>query len=167
MDYIRSYGSPLGTITLASDGLALTGLWFEGQKYYGSTLTDAFTESVPGEQCAPGACAVFDEAAEWLDRYFSGIDPGRPPRISLRGTDFRCRVWNALAEIPYGQTVTYGEVAGRLGCGSARAVGNAAAHNPVSLMIPCHRVIAADGSLTGYAGGTERKEELLRLEGCF
>ena len=161
MDSIHCYDSPLGRITLAGDGEALTGLWFEGQKHY--------MESLP-RVCGKKALPVFTEACCWLDIYFSGRDPGFTPEIRMRGTAFRKAVWEALLAIPYGRTVTYGEIADRitererLPRVSARAVGGAVGHNAVSLIIPCHRVIGKNGSLTGYAGGLDRKKRLLEME---
>ncbi len=158
MDYTAHYDSPLGGITLASDGEALTGLWFDGQKHFASTLSAEHEER---------ALPVFDETARWLDRYFRGDIPERTPKLRLRGTPFRRRVWEYLLTIPYGRTVSYGQIAAAIGGGrpaSARAVGGAVAHNPVSLIVPCHRVVGADGSLTGYAGGTDRKLRLLETE---
>ena len=161
MDYICRYSSPLGGITFASDGEALTGLWFDGQKHYAETLSDAHTER---------ELPVFEETARWLDLYFSGTEPDFTPPLAVRATPFREAVWSELMGIPFGKTVTYGElaaaVAKRMGTGraSVRAVGGAVGRNPVSLIIPCHRVVGADGSLTGYAGGLERKAFLLRLE---
>ena len=161
MSYISHYMSPLGNITVASDGHALTGLWFEGQKYYGSTLSDKqMKKNLP----------VFRETEKWLDLYFEGKQPDFIPELALQGSSFRRSVWELLLSIPYGQTVTYGElavaVAEKLGYSSmsAQAVGGAVGHNPVSLIVPCHRVIGADGSLTGYAAGIERKKALLSLE---
>ena len=161
MDYLYHYDSPLGGITLAGDGKALTGLWFDGQKYFGSTLL-----AEPEEKKLP----VFSDTCRWLDLYFGGKEPDFTPAVSLRGTPFRTAVWQILQKIPYGKTMTYGQIAEKLAREtgkpvSARAVGGAVGHNPVSLIIPCHRVIGADGSLTGYAGGTERKAALLRMEG--
>ncbi|MCR5173863.1 MAG: methylated-DNA--[protein]-cysteine S-methyltransferase [Oscillospiraceae bacterium] len=164
MDFIWHYASPLGAVTLASDGTALTGLWFEGQKYYAETLGPEFAEH---------PLSVFDRAVEWLDIYFRGRDPGSPPPLSPSGTPFRLAVWEFLLTVPYGHTVTYGDIAKALseksarGHTSARAVGNAVGHNPLSLFIPCHRVVGAGGSLTGYAGGLERKRRLLLLEKAF
>ena len=155
MDYTCHYDSPLGGITLASDGEALTGLWFDGQKYFADTL-DAEHEEQP--------LPVFDEAVRWLDLYFGGEVPDFTLELSPRGSAFRRRVWDALLAIPYGHTTTYGEIAKKLGCKSAQAVGGAVGRNPVSLLIPCHRVLGADGSLTGYAGGVDKKRSLLRLE---
>ena len=149
MNYIQYYDSPLGKIVMSSDGNALTGLWFEGQKYFGST---------------------FRQTSEWLILYFSGRRPDCFPELDLKGTPFRRLIWELLLSIPYGQTATYGEIASaaaeRLGRAhmSAQAVGTAVGHNPVSVIVPCHRVVGADGSLTGYAGGTERKKALLALE---
>ena len=160
MDYICHYDSPLGGITLASDGSALTGLWFDGQKYFAAVLS-----ADPEEKMLP----VFVEAERWLDRYFTGNIPDFVPPLHPRGTPFRLLVWETLLTVPYGQTVTYVQLAQRLSARtghpvSARAVGGAVGHNPVSLIIPCHRVIGADGSLTGYAGGLDRKISLLQLE---
>jgi methylated-DNA-[protein]-cysteine S-methyltransferase len=164
MDYTHHYDSPLGGITLASDGEALTGLWFDGQKHYASALSQAHMEK---------DLPVFAEAGRWLDIYFSGKDPGFTPKISMRGTAFRKAVWTVLLSVPYGRTVTYGEVADRvakrLGLPgmSARAVGGAVGHNAVSLIIPCHRVTGKNGALTGYAGGTDRKKRLLEMEKAY
>ena len=160
MEYSWHYVSPLGGITLASDGEALTGLWFDGQKHFPAALGHT-------EKPLP----VFDEAVKWLDLYFSGKDPGFTPKLSLRSTPFREAVWEMLRSIPFGKTVTYGEIAARLAGerglvkSSARAVGGAVGHNPISLIIPCHRVVGAGGRLTGYAGGIEKKRFLLSLEG--
>lgn len=162
MDYIHHYVSPLGGITLASDGQKLTGLWFDGQKYFADTLSKAYTE---------GELPVFAEADRWLDIYFSGRDPGFLPPLEMRTTPFRKAVWEILLTIPYGKTMTYGEIARQLeaqkGTGrmSAQAVGGAVGHNSISLMIPCHRVVGSGGKLTGYAGGLDKKLRLLQLEG--
>ena len=155
MEYTCHYASPLGGITLASDGEALTGLWFDGQKYFADTLDTEHAEK---------RLPVFDEAVRWLDLYFGGEVPDFTPELSPRGSAFRRRVWDALLAIPYGHTTTYGEIAKKLGCKSAQAVGGAVGRNPVSLLIPCHRVLGADGSLTGYAGGVDKKRSLLELE---
>ena len=163
MDYIHYYSSPLGGITLASDGSALTGLWFDGQKYYADSLgTDRKEKALP----------VFEQAEQWLDFYFSGKKPDFTPPLSMRTTEFRRAVWKTMLAIPYGKTMTYGEIANRLAKQqglrhmSAQAVGGAVAHNAVSLIIPCHRVVGTNGSLTGYAGGIEKKIKLLELEGA-
>ena len=160
MEYIRKAGTPLGPVTLASDGQALTGLWFDGQRYKREGLApDAEEKDLP----------VFRETERWLDAYFSGRPPERTPPLKLKGTPFQETVWEALRQIPYGETRTYGRLARLLAEQrgrpvSARAVGSAAGRNPVSLIVPCHRLIGADGSLTGYAGGRERKRKLLELE---
>ena len=139
------YHSPLGIITLVSDGNSLTELHFaQGQ----------------GET----ELKIFSETRRWLDLYFSGIKPDFTPPIKPRGTSFQQKVWQELLTIPYGQTTTYGAIAKRLNCRSAQAVGQAIHHNPIAIIIPCHRVIGADGSLTGYASGLEIKQELLKIE---
>ncbi len=153
-DYIRHALTPLGAVLLASDGEALCGLWFEGQKYFAAGLGAARTEK---------DLPVFAETERWLAAYFSGKDPGEPPPLRPCGTPFQRAVWEALRAIPYGETLSYGALARRLGS-SARAVGGAVGRNPISILIPCHRVLGADGSLTGYAGGLERKTALLKRE---
>ena len=156
MEYRTTYPSPLGELTLASDGTALTGLWIKGQKYFGGGR-----EQWEGKD----DLAVFAAVSRWLDDYFAGEEP-LPDDLPLApaGTDFRQTVWQALLDIPYGAAVTYGELARRIGCGSARAVGAAVGRNPISIIIPCHRVLGADGSLTGYAGGIDCKRWLLEHE---
>ena len=161
MVYTYHYTSPIGGITLASDGEVLTGLWFEGQKYYPQNLVAESSEvKLP----------VFTETVKWLDIYFGGKEPSFTPPISLHTTPFRKVVYDILLTIPYGQTMTYGEIARILADQqgaehmSAQAVGSAFGHNPVSIIIPCHRVVGADGSLTGYAGGLDKKKALLKLE---
>ena len=161
MDYTGHYLSSLGGITLASDGERLTGLWFDGQKYFGSTLCREREEkNLP----------VFEEAGRWLDLYFAGQEPPFTPPLFLRGTVFQRAVWERLLCIPYGETTSYGSIAASLAkeqgreSMSAQAVGSAVGHNPISLIVPCHRVLGADGSLTGYAGGIEKKKCLLKLE---
>lgn len=162
MDYTHHYDSPLGGITLASDGDALTGLWFDDQKYFADTLDQAHEEK---------PLPVFDQSERWLDLYFSGKAPSFTPKLSMRATAFRKTVWEILLTIPFGQTTTYGRIAERaaqimkLPRMSARAAGSAVGRNPISLIIPCHRVVGANGSLTGYAGGIDRKIRLLKLEG--
>ena len=161
MHYLRRYDSPLGGITLASDGEALTGLWFEGQRHFAASLDPAHEEK---------ALPVFEQTERWLALYFSGREPGFTPPLRPRGTGFRRAVWELLVQIPYGRTASYSQLAAALEtCTgkrvSARAVGGAVGRNPISLVIPCHRVLGADGALTGYAGGLERKRLLLELEG--
>lgn len=148
------YASPLGEIVLAAEGAALTGLWFDGQQHFPLALP------APGEFAAS---PVLEAAARWLDLYFAGQKPDFCPSLAPEGTPFQRKVWERLRAIPYGETMTYGALAAALGS-SARAVGGAVARNPISLVIPCHRVLGAGGALTGYAGGIERKEYLLRLE---
>ena len=160
--YVTKINSPLGYLTLSSDGENITGLWIEGQKYFGSTL-------LPGARAAD--LAVFSRARAWLDAYFSGARPDSTPPLLARGSAFQTAVWAQLSAIAYGQVTSYGQIARRLQAQtgrpvSARAVGGAVGRNPISILIPCHRVVGADGSLTGYAGGLERKKYLLRLEGA-
>lgn len=161
MTYICKYDSPLGGITIASNGEAITGLWFEGQKYFGDTLPEQYEEK---------KLPVFEEAKRWLDIYFQGKEPEFTPPLLIETTPFRKAVWEIMLEIPYGKTMTYGEIAGRIAKQkgisrmSAQAVGGAVGHNSISLMIPCHRVVGTDGSLTGYAGGIDKKVRLLSLE---
>ena len=161
MEYTHHYSSPLGDITLASDGEALTGLWFNGQKYFGETL---------GREYEQRKLSVFELTNQWLDSYFSGKAPGFTPPLVMKTTPFRRAVWEILLAIPYGKTMTYGEIADRIAKQrglqhmSAQAVGGAVGHNAISLIIPCHRVIGANGSLTGYAGGIDKKRKLLIME---
>lgn len=162
MQYTGRYLSPLGGIFLASDGDALTGLWFDGQKYFARTLEKAHEEM---------ETPAFAAARRWLDIYFSGGKPGFDVPIRPAGTPFQIRVWRILRSVPYGGTISYGGIAARLaaesggGMISARAVGGAVGRNAISVIVPCHRVVGADGGLTGYAGGIPRKIALLRLEG--
>lgn len=157
--YTSEYYSPLGNINLAADGTSLTGLWFEGQKYFDLPLDRK--QNLP----------IFDTAKKWLDTYFSGKNPEFKVPIRFTGTEFQNEVWKILCSIPYGKTVTYGEIAEQIAKRrnipymSAQAVGGAVGHNRISIIIPCHRVIGANGYLTGYAGGLDRKAALLKLEG--
>ena len=161
MVYTWHYDSPLGGITLASDGDALAGLWLDGQHIFADSL-----EKEREEKLLP----VFEDTCRWLDIYFSGKDPGFTPKLSVCTTDFRKRVLEILLTIPYGKTMTYGEIAAQIAREkglkqmSAQAVGGAVGHNPISLIIPCHRVVGAGGSLTGYAGGIDKKANLLQME---
>lgn len=157
MLFLTHYASPLGPILLAADETGLTGLWFEGQKYFPSFWGVDYQEK---------ETPVLTETARWLDVYFSGKDPGFLPPLHPQGSPFRQTVWDILLTIPRGQTMTYGEIARRLGVCCAQAVGGAVGHNPISILIPCHRVVGSDGSLTGYAGGLDRKTRLLQLEGA-
>ncbi len=161
MEYTYGYDSPLGRIFLAADGQALTGLWFEGQKYFAAKLDrDHEEKNLP----------VFERTGEWLDLYFSGKKPDFTPPLTLKGTSFQREVWEVMLAISFGQTISYAEIAMGIAKNrgissmSAQAVGNAVAHNPISLIIPCHRVVGTNGSLTGYAGGLEKKKWLLALE---
>lgn len=148
---------------MASDGTSLVGLWFEGQQYYASCLDK--------EHISQPDLPIFEETRRWLDIYFAGEVPDFTPTLVMRGSDFRKTVWKILLEIPYGHTVTYGEIGQRIAMErglpsmSAQAIGGAVGHNPLSIIVPCHRVIGAEGSLTGYAGGMDRKRWLLRMEG--
>ena len=151
------YTSPLGEILIAAKGEALTGLWFAGQKYFAAGMG----EVVP---VTPEDCVTIRQAVCWLDEYFSGKEPELQPCLEPEGTPFQKRVWEALREIPWGETVSYGQIAEKIGCKSPRAVGTAVGRNPISLLIPCHRVLGSNGSLTGYAGGLERKKFLLERE---
>lgn len=165
MQYISHYESPFGPMLAAADEEALTGLWFEGQKYFGAGLAE---ERIERET------PVLAAARRWLDVYFSGKEPDFTVPLRPAGTPFRREVWDCLQAVSYGAVVSYGDLAdwmarktGYFGYISPRAVGGAVGHNPIALFIPCHRVIGADGSLTGYAAGTAVKEKLLRLEGAI
>lgn len=161
MQYISHYQSPLGKILLAADEEGLTGLWFEQQKYFALYLDKEHMEK---------ELPVFQNAKKWLDIYFFGREPDFTPPLHFTGTDFQNQVWEILCTIPYGQTMTYGAIAKELAAKkglsrmSAQAVGGAVGHNEISIIVPCHRVVGSNGSLTGYAGGIEKKVKLLRLE---
>ena len=161
MDYTYHYSSPIGGITMASNDESLTGLWFDGQKYFASTLSQRHMEK---------QLPVFDRTCEWLDLYFSGKSPDFMPPVFMYVSNFKRDVYEILMTIPFGETMTYKEVADliakkhRIISMSAQAVGGAIAHNPISLVIPCHRVIGTNGKLTGYAGGLDKKEWLLDME---
>lgn len=161
MQYISHYVSPLGRMLLAADESGLTGLWFEGQKYFARCLDPEHEEK---------ALPVFGETKRWLDIYFSGREPDFSVPLHFIGTDFQKDVWSLLCTIPYGCTTTYGavarELAGKRGLSrmSAQAVGGAVGHNNISILVPCHRVTGTNGRLTGYAGGIEKKAYLLNLE---
>ena len=161
MHYISHYTSPLGPMLLAADSVGLTGLWFEGQKYFARAL-----EAEHSEQEIP----VLASAKQWLHIYFSGSEPDFTPPLHLIGTAFQKEVWGILRRIPYGQVTTYGAIAAQIAARrglahmSAQAVGGAVGHNPISVLVPCHRVVGSQGALTGYAGGIDKKRALLRLE---
>ena len=151
-----TFSSPLGEIFIAADGEAVCGLWFTGQKYDRAGLRDmVLTEA----ENSPALSAAVD----WLEEYFRGKEPKIKVKLAPAGTPFQKRVWEELLTIPWGETLSYGELARRLGS-SPRAVGSAVGRNPISLLIPCHRVLGSNGSLTGYAGGIERKKFLLEKE---
>ncbi len=159
--HIKRYFSPLGEILITADEVGLTGLWFDGEKNN--------ADSLPAEHCEADT-PILSDTKRWLDLYFAGLEPRFTPPLHTVGTPFRMAVWKILSEIPYGETVTYGDIAKRLAKDrglsklSAQAVGGAVGHNRISIIIPCHRVVGADGNLTGYAGGIERKIKLLELE---
>lgn len=161
MTFIQHYDSPLGGILLAADEIGLTGLWFDGQKY--------FARDLPAER-VERSTPVLSEAKRWLDVYFTGKEPDYMPPLHPAGSAFRQSVWDILLQIPYGQTTTYGEIARQLAEKqglprmSAQAVGGAVGHNEISVIIPCHRVVGTNGSLTGYAGGIDKKVKLLEWE---
>lgn len=161
MTFTQHYNSPLGGILLAADEIGLTGLWFDGEKY--------FADHLPAEH-VERETPILAETKRWLDIYFTGKEPNFLPPLHLTGSAFRQSVWEILLQIPYGKTTTYGEIASKLaekmGLSrmSAQAVGGAVGHNKISIIIPCHRVVGTNGSLTGYAGGIDKKMKLLKLE---
>ena len=155
------YSSPIGKILLVSKNNRLIGAWFEGQKYFSPGIDGTVERDDE----------ILLKAQDWLDRYFNGEKPAIGELdLAPEGTDFRCEVWNILREIPYGKTLSYNDIAQKIAQKrgiekmSAQAVGGAVAHNPISIIIPCHRVVGSDGSLTGYAGGLDRKLFLLKHE---
>lgn len=161
MQYTSHYCSPIGDILLAADDIGLTGLWFDGQKYFALYLDKEHEEKeVP----------LFEKVKQWLDIYLSGKEPDFTVPLHFTGTDFQNEVWEILYTIPYGQTMTYGEIAKQIAVKkglsrmSAQAVGGAVGHNEISIIVPCHRVVGTNGSLTGYAGGIDKKIKLLQLE---
>lgn len=161
MVYTKHYLSPLGGILLAADEVGLMGLWFDGKKYYADNLPKEHTEE---------ETPILSEASLWLDVYFTGKEPDFMPPLHPIGSAFRREVWEILLQIPYGATATYGDISKRLAKKmglekmSAQAVGGAVGHNEISIIIPCHRVVGTSGSLTGYAGGIDKKVRLLELE---
>lgn len=161
MTDLTQYASPVGTIYLAAEDGALTGLWIEGQKYFAATLDQGQTQQ---RESAPLLAAK-----QWLDAYFQKAPLPPLPALAPKGSAFRQEVWKLLLEIPYGKTTTYGALAQTLRSrgisAAAQAVGGAVGHNPISIIIPCHRVVGSGGSLTGYAGGIAAKLRLLEHEG--
>lgn len=164
MFYSTTHPSPLGLITIASTEDALVGLWIEGQKYFIGSLKEPLTERPD--------LPILIQTIQWLDRYFAGEQPSLTElKLAPMGSDFRQRVWSILCQIPYGETTTYGEIAKQVAAElgretmSAQAIGGAVGHNPISIIIPCHRVVGTNGSLTGYAGGIDKKILLLNHEG--
>jgi len=164
MYHSTTYSSPMGKITLACSGNTLVGLWIEGQKYHGGTIPEAMIEN--------NDMPLFDTTKKWLDRYFAGEKPSISELpLAPIGGEFRQGVWSILCEIPYGEVITYGDIAKKIAVKmnkesmSSQAVGGAVGHNPISIIIPCHRVVGSNGSLTGFAGGIQMKVKLLELEG--
>ncbi|MCC8180715.1 MAG: methylated-DNA--[protein]-cysteine S-methyltransferase [Planctomycetes bacterium] len=161
MEYYNYYSSPLGKIVFASDGESLTGLWLEGQMYFGQSLSSsAEKRDLP----------VFSRTEQWLAAYFRGEAPACTVPLAPKGSQFRQSVLKKLLAIPYGSVTTYGDIAKQMAAEmgratmSAQAVGGAVGHNPISIIIPCHRVVGSNGSLTGYAGGIDKKIKLLQIE---
>ena len=156
------YRSPLGEMVMASDGVALVGLWFVGQRYFASTLASQHTERA--------GIPVFNATRRWLDIYFDGKSPDFTPSLNLRASAFRRDVWQRLLSVPFGQTITYGQIAHQIAFEkgvqsvSPQAVGGAVGHNPIALIVPCHRVVGVGGALTGYAAGIDIKRRLLQME---
>ena len=161
MQYLSHYQSPIGDILLAADAIGLTGLWYEGQKYFALH---------PDKEREEKEVPLFEKVKRWLDIYFSRSEPDFTVPLHFVGTAFQTEVWKILCSIPYGQVTTYGEIAKQLAAKkglkhmSAQAVGGAVGHNKISIIVPCHRVVGTDGSLTGYAGGLDKKVKLLHLE---
>ena len=164
MIYTQWYNSQLGKILLAADDAGLTGIWFDGEKYFAQHLEKQHEEK---------NTSILQQTKHWLDVYFSGKEPDCTVPFHFNGTAFQNEVWNILCTIPYGKTMTYGEIAKRIAAKrgiprmAAQAVGGAVGHNEISIIVPCHRVIGTDGSLTGYAGGLDKKIKLLTLEGIL
>lgn len=162
MQVCGKYVSPIGDIVLCADNQGLTGLWFDDK--------DKEAKQGQADKSCSDAAKFLEEAKAWLDIYFDGGVPNFTPKLHLIGTDFRIEVWNRLLEIPYGKTVSYGEIAKELASKrgiermAAQAVGGAVGHNDISIIVPCHRVIGSDGKLTGYGGGLDKKVFLLELE---
>lgn len=159
MYYSTQYNSPLGELLIVSDTKSINGVWFYSQKH--------FKSSINGKIIRNDDLAILKKVIQWFDDYFNGLNPEIDFELKPHGSEFQCKVWKILSEIPYGKTTTYGEIASKISpTMAAQAVGGAVKHNPIAIIIPCHRVLGKNGKLTGYAGGLERKIELLTLEGC-
>ena len=157
MYYSTNYESPLGEMLIVSDGEAICGVWFYGQKHFKSTVI--------GKTIHDDDLSIFKKAKQWFEDYFNGKNPQINFQLKPEGSKFRQKVWKILSEIPYGETLTYGEIASQISPNmSAQAVGGAVGHNPISILIPCHRVLGSDRKLTGYAAGLDKKIELLKIE---
>lgn len=150
--------SPIGRILLSADAQGLTGLWLEGARYFAAGIPD---------KCLERKNDAIYMAIKWIEIYFSGREPQFTPPLHLTGSSFRMRVWSELMKIPYGSSVSYGDIAAAIGTNCARSVGGAVGHNPISIIVPCHRVLGANGKMTGYAAGLEVKQHLLKLEGII
>ena len=157
MYYSTNYESPLGEMLIVSDGEAICGVWFYGQKHFKSTVI--------GKTIHDDDLSIFKKAKQWFEDYFNGKNPQINFQLKPEGSKFRQKVWKILSEIPYGETLTYGEIASKISPNmSAQAVGGAVGRNPISILIPCHRVLGSDRKLTGYAAGLDKKIELLKIE---
>lgn len=157
MLYSTNYKSPVGDMLIVSDGKAIKGIWFDGQKHFKST--------VESELIINDELIIFEKVKKWLDDYFKGINPEINFKLKPEGTEFRKKVWQILSEIPYGETMAYGEIASKISpTMSAQAVGGAVGANPIAIVIPCHRVLGKNSKLTGYAAGIDKKMELLKIE---
>ena len=155
MYYSTTYNSPLGEMLIVSDGESVCGVWFYGQKHFPSLDNLIQDDNL----------AIFKKVKIWFDDYFDGKNPKIDFKLKPDGTKFRLKVWKILSEIPYGETLTYGEIAKKISHEmSAQAVGGAVGHNPIAILIPCHRVLGSNGKLTGYAAGIDKKIELLKIE---
>ena len=160
MIYIGTYDSPIGVIYITTTQKELTGVWFDKQRVIKELKEEPLEKSTE----------VMEETMKWLDLYFAGEEPDFMPKCKMDGTAFRKAVWEILKEIPYGETTTYGEIAKKVAkqfgktTMSAQAVGGAVGHNPIGILVPCHRVVGTNGNLTGYAGGIDKKIALLQLE---
>lgn len=157
MFFSTNYESPIGEMVIVSDGEAICGAWFYGQKYFQSTVV--------GKTIQDDDLSIFKQAKKWFEDYFNGKNPQINFQLKPEGSKFRQKVWKILSEIPYGESLTYGEIASKISPNmSAQAVGGAVGHNPISILIPCHRVLGRNGKLTGYAAGLDKKIELLKIE---